>query len=131
MPLIEWRDEFRIGVPAVDHEHQELIGLINALFEETTRQGAAAPLGDLFGEIYNGISAHFALEERLMREQRYFEYEAHKTDHERLLDEIREIMDGYELGAYRDLEGTLAARLEEWFTHHFKTFDARLHTFLD
>lgn len=131
MPLIEWRDEFRIGVPAVDHEHQALIGLINALYEEMKRRGADARLGDFLGEIYNGISAHFALEERLMREQGYFEYEGHKAEHERLLDEIREIMDEYEIGAYHDLQDALAARLDEWFTQHFKTFDARLHTYLD
>ena len=29
MPLIEWRDEFNTGVAEVDHEHQELIALIN------------------------------------------------------------------------------------------------------
>ena len=30
MPLIEWQDEFKIGIPSIDHEHQELIALINA-----------------------------------------------------------------------------------------------------
>lgn len=29
MALIEWRDEFRVGVPAIDREHQELIALVN------------------------------------------------------------------------------------------------------
>ena len=29
MPLIDWREEFSLGLPAVDHEHRELIGLIN------------------------------------------------------------------------------------------------------
>ena len=29
MTLLEWRDDFRIGIAEVDHEHQLLIGLIN------------------------------------------------------------------------------------------------------
>jgi hemerythrin len=39
------------------------------------------------------FSAHFALEERFMREHGYDQLALHKADHERLLDEIREIMD--------------------------------------
>ena len=31
MKLIEWRDKFQLGIPAVDHEHRELINLINEL----------------------------------------------------------------------------------------------------
>ena len=31
MSLLDWRDEFRIGIAEVDHEHQVLIGLINDL----------------------------------------------------------------------------------------------------
>jgi hemerythrin len=61
-----------------------------------------------------------------MRERRYGEYDAHKGDHEALLDEIREIMEGYDAGAY-DLGETLSGSLRAWFTTHFKTFDARLH----
>ena len=131
MPLIEWRDSFRVGVPSVDHEHEELIALINRLHAQLSAEGANADVSEMLGEIYGGISSHFALEERLMREHRYFEYEAHKAEHERLLDEIREIMDDYEIGAYGDLEDRLGQRLNDWFTLHFKTFDARLHAFLD
>ncbi len=33
MSLIAWREEFTIGLPDVDHEHRELIAMINALHE--------------------------------------------------------------------------------------------------
>jgi hemerythrin len=45
------------------------------------------------GEIYARISAHFALEEKDMQARAYPERPAHKADHERLLDDLRDIMD--------------------------------------
>ncbi len=84
---------------------------------------------EFLGEIYARISAHFALEERVMRERKYDQYEDHKEDHERLLDEIRDIMDVYEDQALFD-EQAFAESLSRWFTDHFRTKDARFHKYL-
>jgi len=129
MVLIEWRESFRVGVPAVDTEHRELIELINETYARVRADEPDSTILDFLGEIYARIAAHFALEERLMREQNYDQYEDHKADHERLLDEIRDIMDEYEDGILVS-EEDLSRRLETWFTEHFRTRDARLHKFL-
>ncbi len=126
MPLIDWRDEYEIGVPAVDHEHRELIGLINRLHDDMLVWDSDVTVSEYLGEIYARISAHFALEERIMRDARYDQYVEHKADHEKLLDDIRDIMDDYE-DRHRYNDETLAQRLHGWFGVHFKTHDARLH----
>jgi hemerythrin len=126
MGLLEWRDEFCIGIPEVDHEHRELIALINALHRRLTAPGDPSGVGEFLGELHGQIAAHFALEEKVMRNRRYAELESHKADHERLLDEIRDIMDGYELHRRYD-PGALGTALDAWFTEHFRTHDARLH----
>jgi hemerythrin len=62
----------------------------------------------------------------MMKRGQYEEYQAHKNDHEELLDQIRGLMDDYfadaEAGALR-----LEQSLSDWFAGHFATFDARLH----
>lgn len=126
MPLIEWRAEFSVGVPAVDHEHQELIDLINAAHAKIGESGAQNLVAEFLGEIYARISAHFALEEKVMRDLGYDQHQDHKADHERLLDEIRDMMDEYESRAEFD-EEAFGDRLGAWFTEHFKTKDARFH----
>ena len=126
MSLIEWRPEFELGVPAIDREHRELVELINSVHGALAEEDRAASVMELLGDLYARISAHFALEERMMREQGYDEYAEHKDDHERLLDEIRDLMDDYEDGVALDLEGFSAA-LDAWFSEHFRTRDARLH----
>ena len=126
VPLIEWRDEFRIGIADVDHEHRELIELINVLHEASIRDGSTQAVGVFLGELHAQITAHFALEERIMLGRHYPHYRAHKDDHERLLDEIREIMDRQEIGSGYD-PAALGAALAAWFGEHFRTHDARLH----
>jgi hemerythrin len=129
MTLVEWRDEFKIGIEEVDFEHQELIELINELYAETKKEDSAMAVMDCLGEIFAKISAHFALEEKVMRDLQYDEYEDHKEDHELLLDSIMDIMDEYADDTRLD-EEEFADRLNDWFVRHFSTKDARMHRFL-
>ena len=130
MALIEWRDDFRLGIPSVDHEHEEMIGLINDAHARMQGDAPAAEIEEFLGEVHAQISAHFALEETVMRQRGYDEFIAHKEDHERLLDGIRDIMDTFEAGDFDGLSEELSLRLRDWFVEHFKTKDARLHRIL-
>ncbi|MGD2083319.1 MAG: bacteriohemerythrin [Chromatiales bacterium] len=126
MTLIEWKDEFRTGIPDVDFEHRQLVDLINDLYAAMQRKEGPPRVVEFLGQIFARISSHFALEEKIMREHSYDEYEDHKAEHERLLDDLRDIMDDYEeSGFFSDEE--FARRVEDWFVRHFKTRDARLH----
>ena len=126
MSLIEWNEKFSLGVPAIDHEHRELIDLVNGAHRAVSAGESRERLSECLGEIYARISAHFALEEKLMRESGYDEYEVHKTDHEALLDQILDFIDICDAGQGFD-EEVFSENLGEWFTAHFRTRDARLH----
>lgn len=129
MTLVEWRDEFKIGIEEVDFEHQELIELINELYSEAKKEDSTMAVMDCLEEIFAKISAHFALEEKVMRDLKYDQYDDHKKDHERLLDSIRDIMDEYMDVLTLD-EEKFSNRLNDWFIKHFSTKDARIHNFL-
>jgi hemerythrin len=129
MSLLHWEDRYSVGVAAVDHEHRELIELINRLYAEATAQRSRDAIVDFFGDLFKAISSHFALEERLMRERGYDQLTQHKYDHERLLDELRDIMEDFEASERMD-EKLLAHRLDAWFSRHFESHDARLHSIL-
>ncbi len=124
MALLEWRDEFEIGVEEVDFEHRELFKLINDIYGATSADLAGT--ADVLGRIHSAISAHFALEEKVMREAGYASFEAHKADHEDLLDDLRQIMDGFDEGVFTP-GSELDSILANWFGHHFRTHDAQLH----
>ena len=126
LPLLAWKSEYALGIPDVDHEHRELFDLINDLHSSLFDPESETTVMDFLGELFSKISSHFALEEKLMRDGRYADFPAHKSDHERLLDEIRDLMDDYEDGGHVDLD-RFAVELERWFSVHFSTHDAALH----
>ncbi|MGQ0675052.1 MAG: bacteriohemerythrin [Rhodospirillales bacterium] len=128
MPLLQWLDEYEIGIPLVDREHIALIAVINLLGDRLDARYGAAEIRQTLGEIRMLIAAHFGNEERIMREMRYDQYAEHKADHDRLLGEIAEIVAGFERGATADGRVELGERVGRWFARHFEKFDARLHT---
>ncbi len=126
MTLLKWEPEFSVGDAAIDYEHEMMIHQINILYDQLGTSADSAAIEAVLGEIHADISAHFALEERMMRQAKYIEYEDHREDHEELLDQLHELMDAYFQNA-EDGEEMLRLKLSNWFSHHFSTFDARLH----
>ncbi len=101
--------------------------MINEIYDEMNLRKDPDSIERFLGDVHAAINAHFALEERIMREADYTEYDAHKDDHEELLDQIRDMME--EL--LKDPENgftLLRENLGDWFVNHFSTFDARLHS---
>ena len=126
MSLIEWQDEFKIGIAEVDHEHQEMIALINEMHGAINADASYDRVVESLGDIYAHIAAHFALEEKMMRQSHYPAYGEHKQDHETLLDDLRDIMDEIEDDGTFD-QAKLSNDLNRWFSEHFRTHDAKLH----
>ena len=126
MSLITWKDEFSVGVAAVDLEHRELIELINGLDAGMREHASQTTVVETLGEIYARISAHFALEEKIMRKADYDGFTTHKQDHEQLLDELLDVIDSVDDAGRYDRAG-LSRDLDRWFSDHFRTHDARLH----
>jgi hemerythrin len=124
--LLHWKNEYGIGIEAVDHEHRQLIELINRMHEAFADGEAKQTVSAFFGDLLREISAHFALEEKIMHDEGYSRIGPHKEDHERLLDELREIMDAFDRSDEID-SFELALRLDAWFMRHFQTHDAEFH----
>lgn len=126
MPPIAWKPEFSVGDTAIDHEHRKLVELVNVAGGAILDGRPDADIDRCLGDLLLAISSHFALEERQMHLAGYDQFAAHKADHERLLDELRDIMDLAE-AHNAATAGRLTQVLEAWFTDHFRTHDARLH----
>ena len=130
MNLLQWKPEYSVGIQSMDDEHREMIDLINNTYEKLKSDADADQVEEYLGEILSTISMHFALEERIMQNAGYGELQAHKDDHEVLLDRLIDLMDDF----FVDPTGgsdRLEQSLSNWFSEHFSTFDARLHGELD
>jgi len=123
---LDWKPEYSVGDASIDHEHQQMIEDINHLSQLLEGTVEAEQIQNILGEIHAAISAHFALEEHLMRNAHYTGYPEHKADHEDLLEQIHDLMDSFyqHPDSGREL---LKSRLSNWFGQHFGSFDAALH----
>jgi len=126
MSLLEWKPDFSVGIASMDFEHKKMIRMINEIYDELLHHKDADSIEQFLGDIHAAINAHFALEERLMKDAGYTEYEAHKNDHEELLDQIRDMMDEFRADPENGFT-LLRENLADWFEAHFASFDARLH----
>ncbi len=127
MALIAWKESFKCGHPSVDYEHENLISLINEMHEKIADDCPAEVIGHYLGEIHALIEAHFALEEKIMRDNGYQGYAPHKEDHDNLLEEILDIMEGAQEEAAASQKEALAEKMNRWFGVHFSTFDKDFH----
>jgi hemerythrin len=126
MPLLEWKDEYLLGAEALDFEHRDLFDCINDLYEQCARDAGADTVGGCLGRLHARLAAHFALEERTMREMKNPHYAAHKAEHDRFLDEVTGAVAGFgeDFDAH-DIDA-LAHRVQEWVVNHITTSDRQL-----
>ena len=130
MSLLEWKEQYSLGNEALDHEHKELIRLINEVHTEIGKPGGEddqARVMEGLEKILSAVSAHFALEEKEMQVEGYPDFPTHKADHEKLLDELYDLIEVVEETGVQDIRDGVSAILEAWFSVHFQTFDRDYH----
>lgn len=126
MSLLEWKDEYLLGMEALDYEHQDLFECLNQVYEQCTRKADYESVAGCLGRLHTRLAAHFALEENTMRELKNPHYAAHKAEHDRFLDEVTGAVAAF--GEEFDHENVdkLAHRVQEWIINHITTFDRQL-----
>jgi hemerythrin len=119
--LVAWSNEFELGMPEIDAQHQVLVDLINqvwaAIVLKPDREKALAILAEL--EKYT--ISHFAAEEIFMREIRYEQFPEHKGAHEEFVARIAEEKAKLLAGLAITLD--LVRFLKDWLINHILVSD--------
>lgn len=124
MPLIEWSDSLALGQSVMDGTHREFVELLN-------RFGAAedADLLARLDEFIAHTEAHFGQEEAWMERMQFPPLGCHRTEHEGVLEIMREVRNRIAAGEPR-FGPVLATAVAEWFPNHAHTMDAMLAEFI-
>jgi len=125
-PWIDLDKEHLLGVPEIDHQHQELMRMINRLNDAAKQNKSIQYILELFDEICSYTVTHFQTEENLMDQHDFLESEVHKLDHKRLLGEVKylrtKIVGGGEL--------LVLQYLKDWLLPHILNMDKPFTTYL-
>lgn len=90
-----WKDEFNIGIDAIDKEHQRLFSIINRLFvlrHEEQKSGKACEEGIRY--FYEHAIRHFTDEENYMELIGYKNLKIHKRVHKDFRDRTLPVLEG-------------------------------------
>lgn len=122
MALIEWTEEFEVGVPTLDEQHRNLIEIVNR-FDDARRRGKGNRImTEILNEILGYTQEHFAYEEKLMRESEYEDLAAHQGQHRQLLQKIERLQFEYAEKRQR-ITSEMGELFRYWITSHILQHD--------
>ena len=120
MVLIEWSNQFELGVASMDTAHQEFINQLNHL-----NMAAQEELPALFAQLVAHTEQHFAQEERWMRESGFRPIMLHRGEHERVLGILHQTLRQLQAGDTASGRA-LVKEMLDWFEQHAASMDMAL-----
>lgn len=123
MSLIEWKDSFSVGVKAIDDDHKKLISLVNELHDGILAGHSREALGPVLDKLVSYTKTHFKREEDFFTRTRYPGTDAHKKEHDELLQKAGELQQRYKGGATSMLSLETMSFLKNWLSHHISGSD--------
>ena len=117
-----WAAELRLGIPAVDEDHANIVQLINELDEAIASRRPRDQVGIVMNDILTAASEHFCREEQFMRRIRFAGLVQHKHEHDELLRELRLATRAVAAGR-RPADSGLVDWLHGWMVDHVNTSD--------
>lgn len=129
MELLRLEDNLKLNVPEIDSQHETLIMLINRLHEAMLQGTGREVLDGLMSQLIEHTRTHFSYEEQLMTQYDYPEYEAHKSEHNKLMQHLVDLAESYHSGELI-LSFAVMLELKGWATVHIEEFDMPLGIFI-
>ena len=124
MTLIDWDESMSVNIAEIDQQHQQLIAIINDLFDAMT-EGKGK---DVLEEIVNGLISytqlHFKTEEQYFDRFGYPDSNSHKIEHADFIQKIssfKEGVDRRQLG----LSSEVLNFLSGWLKNHILKTDKK------
>lgn len=129
--MIAWREDLNIGVPVVDAQHQQMVRVLNDFLTACAQQQGKKKIMETLDFLLNYTVTHFRDEEQLMLDCRYPDYESHKQEHERFIQDVMIIKQQVETQGITVLTTIKINRtLVDWLINHIQKNDQLIGDFL-
>lgn len=124
MPIVEWKSEYLLNIDQIDEHHRHLFDLLNKTYDSFVAGDSERLLADLFDELVDYATYHFATEEVVMKASGYPQYEQHHELHQKFCLRISEIQNDY-MNGRSELSLEILSFLKNWITDHVLVKDAQ------
>lgn len=127
--FITWSDTLSVGVHEIDDQHKELLNMLNELNKAIEGGWGKEARKEVINKLVEYTRVHFTTEESVMSISHYPDIEAHKKQHEILIDTVHDYIKKYEHDPSSSSYDLLFF-LKRWLTEHIIKSDKRFGEFL-
>ena len=122
--MIKWDDKYSVGIPIIDEEHKELIGILNKVFFAKEHNDNPEETREVLREMVTYALTHFKTEESYMKVFNYPYYRDHKEEHRDFYIETIAYLDKFTKGDSQTVNEILEY-LKWWLINHIQGTDKK------
>lgn len=123
--LFSWNRTYDIGVDSMNHQHQQLIDIMNNLYEQNQQEKPKVLLLKTLVHLQESTIKHFKEEESFMSSIHYSELERHQLVHKNLLYNLEDQIKKFENSNSEKIPEEFFEFLTFWLKSHIKGIDTR------
>ncbi|MFO7922151.1 MAG: bacteriohemerythrin [Bacteroidales bacterium] len=118
----EWKDEYRVGVKAIDEHREKFFEIINKLKQVITRKDCKINVADIFFSLVHYAEHYLINEEIYLKESGYPGFSKHKESHNNFIARIIRFKEDYQNNKKEVCED-MYFFLENWLINHILHYD--------
>lgn len=130
MSYMDWDQKFSVNVKEIDNQHKKLVDMVNELHEAMKMGKGKDIMEKVLAELVNYTASHFATEERLMTQYSYPQFALHKTEHDKLVQQVLSFQKDFNSGKVA-ITLDLMTFLRDWLANHILGTDKKIGAFLN
>jgi hemerythrin-like metal-binding protein len=123
---VTWKDHYSVGDEALDAQHQQILAIINELYDTIQQEVDHTVVAPLLDRLVQYTINHFRQEEECMRAHQYPDFAQHKALHDKMRQETLAWRDNANLVTGRDL----LVFLKQWWCNHIQAQDKKYAPYL-
>jgi len=128
--FVEWNDYLKVNIKILDKQNKELILLTNTIYNTTLRKNNSLVFEEkALQELFEYAKTHFIIEEELMMNNNYHQFQIHKDEHNNYTAKLVEIFQRHQSG--QSVSKDILQLLKEWLKSHVLKKDKELGIFLN
>lgn len=124
-PIIEWSQQYEVGIRFIDGQHRQMFDLVNRVLEGVHQGKDLEDLVAVLRDLVRLTEHHFHAEETRMAELGA-DADHHRGEHRDLIESLRRFTDRLDA----DTVGECSVFLRDWLLRHIESTDRPFAAFL-
>lgn len=125
MSLLQWSDRLDVHDQKMNQEHQELIRLMNAVYDANAAGNGKTHIASALDSLVRCVVEHFASEEAHMESIGFSGLRSHKYIHKNLLDRVGKYVQDFKESQSDVLPEDFFEFLKFWLVSHIQGVDTK------